>query len=504
MGNKLRFINHQADPFANCLAKLMLCNSVQRIGMFALKDIEIGEEMYFNYGPGFATKFDLIKMNHDGPPTIEHPPKIPISGGKSPHFKRSIDTSSSSTIGVHRYRQMKNTLSKNGLRIGRPPKYPILEDQSSSTAMLNSEDPIPGPRSRFNKRRSKKRRRSEAILDEDPDDEEYVDPYIARQSRYGYHAHESDGDAMSIAEESENPDQDMRDLRSMLSSEGVKHGQVNLESEEESRPGPSKVDTADDDDLQESSSLAEESQEEMRIEPVRRPRRQRKPRKDKGIPRVVKSARGGVKGGVRGKGKGKAGDPTTTATGRKRRTKNRVAIEEDDETPQLPMKRKSKPSLKLTSNQGAAASAAPPALPNPRRLKLLGPKKGGSRKGIGRGTKESPIGLDGQADEVVPQSESEVEEEEEEEEEEENENENSEVEESEAEEEEEEGEEEGEEEEEVPEKKETPQQRGWRTRYANMERAKKEVGKAVRRTEKNLKKWPRKRAAPFSPREDGL
>ena len=50
MGNKLRFINHQPDPFVNCQAKTLFCNTVQRIGMFAAKDIDIGEEMFFNYG----------------------------------------------------------------------------------------------------------------------------------------------------------------------------------------------------------------------------------------------------------------------------------------------------------------------------------------------------------------------------------------------------------------------------------------------------------------------
>ena len=50
VGNKHRFINHQADPYTNCQARTMFCNTVQRIGMFACKDIDVGEEIFFHYG----------------------------------------------------------------------------------------------------------------------------------------------------------------------------------------------------------------------------------------------------------------------------------------------------------------------------------------------------------------------------------------------------------------------------------------------------------------------
>lgn len=288
MGNKLRFINHQADPFANCQAKLLLCNSVQRIGMFALKDIEIGEEMYFNYGPGFATKFDLIKMNHDGPPTIESPQKNASTNGKSSsHGKRWIagSASTSGTLHMNPHRHMKNTLSKNGVRIGRPPKYPVFEDHAASTAMLNSEDSISLPQgtgsSKRGKRNAKKRRRSEAVLDEDPEDDEYVHPaYTVKhrnESPRGYAESDeeeqtSPGDESAI---SENLEQDMKDLTRILASKSLRRGQksARISDSEEVEVDAEDGEDDDDDDGDESihsfSSHAEGSLDGMRLERVR-------------------------------------------------------------------------------------------------------------------------------------------------------------------------------------------------------------------------------------------
>jgi hypothetical protein len=53
-GNKTRFINH-SDEGANCYAKKMLCNTVQRIGLYAKTDIQPAEELLFNYGKTFWT-----------------------------------------------------------------------------------------------------------------------------------------------------------------------------------------------------------------------------------------------------------------------------------------------------------------------------------------------------------------------------------------------------------------------------------------------------------------
>ncbi|KAF2270827.1 hypothetical protein CC78DRAFT_573183 [Lojkania enalia] len=60
-GNKLRFINNAPDRLANCQSKLVLCNSVVRIGLFAKRQIKSGEELFFDYcyPPSFIEDFLL-------------------------------------------------------------------------------------------------------------------------------------------------------------------------------------------------------------------------------------------------------------------------------------------------------------------------------------------------------------------------------------------------------------------------------------------------------------
>lgn len=49
-GNKTRFINSAGDDLnRNCEPALLLCKSVTRIGMYALRDIAPGEELFFDY-----------------------------------------------------------------------------------------------------------------------------------------------------------------------------------------------------------------------------------------------------------------------------------------------------------------------------------------------------------------------------------------------------------------------------------------------------------------------
>lgn len=53
-GNKARFINHASNGLDNTEVRLLLVKGVYRVGMFATKHIETGEELLFNYGEGYV------------------------------------------------------------------------------------------------------------------------------------------------------------------------------------------------------------------------------------------------------------------------------------------------------------------------------------------------------------------------------------------------------------------------------------------------------------------
>lgn len=69
-GNKTRFINHQSGQKQNVQPKIMLCNTVHRIGMYASRNIQKGQELFFNYGTNYHR--DMIANDPDSSAKTSH------------------------------------------------------------------------------------------------------------------------------------------------------------------------------------------------------------------------------------------------------------------------------------------------------------------------------------------------------------------------------------------------------------------------------------------------
>jgi SET domain/CXC domain len=165
-GNKMRFINNSERPSTiNVYAQPMLCNGVQRIGLFAKRNLVAGEEMFFRYGyPESVTKHfwekeDLLSGKRSGNgDEIDNNTGSHVARVKAKGVKTSvIVTKEKSRKGISK--QVKKALHRSG---GKERHAHFLEDITNN----GSEDLASNPIVPQLYRSKKRKRTSSPVIDE--------------------------------------------------------------------------------------------------------------------------------------------------------------------------------------------------------------------------------------------------------------------------------------------------------------------------------------------------
>jgi hypothetical protein len=179
-GNKMRFINNSERPSTiNVYPQPMLCNGVQRIGLFAKRNIVAGEEMFFRYGyPESVTKHFWEKEDIEA--------RRRLNGNDEPDDHAGIKTErrqgkgvKAAVVGAKAKNKSEKGISRRTNKAVRKSDGNTKErtahflDEIADNELITS--PVHQPTSQPPKRPPKRKRNSSPIIDDLPEDEQPED-----------------------------------------------------------------------------------------------------------------------------------------------------------------------------------------------------------------------------------------------------------------------------------------------------------------------------------------